>query len=194
MKLFSLLAVFTLSISPMFASQYVGVQLGTDNMNLTNVSHSGLKIGYKAGMKYGYVFENGFRPEFECSYRKSNYSTKYAVGPEDQVFSKEYNNFHSWSYMVNGFYDLGQLAVKQVVPYLGIGVGYCQNVEHKKMRFSRGNSISSKFRDNRFAYQGIAGVKYALDDVYSTNVEYHYFCGKAHAKSHSVELALVRNF
>lgn len=193
MKLLSLLAVFTLSLSPVFATQYVGVHLGTDNMNLTNVSHSGLKIGYKAGVKYGYVFENGFRPEFECSYRESNFSTKYDIGIEDQVYSKEYNNFHSWSYMVNGFYDLGQLSVKQIVPYLGVGIGYCQNVQHKKVRFNN-SSNESKFRDNRFAYQGVIGAKYALDEVYSTTVEYHYFCGQAHAKSHSVELALVRNF
>jgi opacity protein-like surface antigen len=193
MKLLSLITIFIISVSPVFAGQYVALDVGTSDLNLTNVSHSGLKVGLKAGIKYGYTFENGFRPEFECSYRKNNYSTKYSVGDQDLTVSKEYNNFHSWCYMMNGFYDLSNLSVSDIVPYLGVGVGYCQSVQHKKLRQIIGSN-SSKLRDSRFAYQGIVGAKFAINEIYSTAVEYHYFCGQEHAKSHSVELALVRNF
>lgn len=195
MKVLSILALCIVCVSSAFADQYVGVNLGTNQMNITNSSKSGLKTGYKAGLKYGFKSINSFRAEIECTYRQNSYSTKYDTDHQDRLFSKEYNKFHSWAYMANGIFDLNELVTYDIVPYVGAGVGFNQNVHHKKTKnvmLSKTDSV--KMRDDRFAYQGIVGVRYGVSPMYSTCIEYHYFCGHSHAKSHSVELGLLRHF
>jgi len=192
MKLLVLTALFMLSCSNVFSGQYVGLNAGIDSLHLTSGKTQGLKTGYKAGLNYGYVFGNGVRSEVECTYDKNNYKTKYVV-ENDNVVSKEYNNIHSWAYMVNVLYDLKQLAVKEVTPYFGIGVGYCQNTQHNKIKYDS-TTNEDKLKDNRFAYQAILGLKYAINTDYSTALEYHYFCGQSHAKSHRLGLSIIRSF
>lgn len=193
MKLFIIATLCFLSFAFLNAANYVAVELGTQHLELTNQSLSGLKVGYKAGVKIGYIFGNGFRSELEVTYRKNHVRTKYNMGDTDVVMSKEYNNFNSLGYMVNALYDVNQLATKDIIPYIGVGVGYCQNTNQNKIKY---DSVTKedKLRDNRFAYQGIVGMKYAIDADYATALEYHYFCGQSHAKAHSVGLSLIRSF
>ncbi len=191
MKLLSL-ALFILAIAPLSASQYIGIELGTNHLELTNQS-SGLKVGYIAGAKFGYIFDSGIRLEATGHYRRNVRSTKYTFGDTDVVVSKNYQQYHSWSYMVNCLYDLNKIAVNAIVPYVGVGGGYAQNTQHDKQKFDT-TKKSDKLKDGRFAYQGIVGAKYYLNADYSSALEYKYFCGQSHAKDHTVSLSLNRHF
>jgi opacity protein-like surface antigen len=196
-KLFSLLMLIPVLMwaqdPPAPKKQYVGVNVGTDYCFLTNKSNSGLKVGIKAGMTYGYYFDSGFRGELEVSYRKNSFRTKYNSKKDDALVSKEYNGMHSWAYLGNMFYDLNQLTYQQIVPYVGIGVGYGQFTD--KIKYKSDSKVNvEKQRDDRFVYQGIAGARYAINENVFAALEYKYFCGKAHAKDHSIALSLIRNF
>lgn len=191
MKLLSL-ALCILAIAPLSANQYIGLEFGANHIELTN-QDKGLKVGYIAGVKYGYDFDNSVRVEVSSHYRKNVKSTQYVVGDEDQVLSKSYKGLHSWSYMVNCLYDIHQISAKSFVPYIGLGMGYCQNTEHNKVKLGD-IAHSDKLKDNRFAYQGIVGARYGLNADYSTGIEYQYFIGQSHAKHHTVNLSLNRHF
>ncbi len=193
MRILKLIACFMLASAPVLAVQYAAAEFGTTSMELTNRSDSGLKIGYKGAFKYGYLFGNGIRTEFEVSYRRNDFKTVYEVGAADQLISKEHRNFHSWSYMANALFDVASLSYQAFTPYFGVGVGYAQNTEHNKISFET-ETNREKLRDNRFAYQAIGGIKYALDETYSAAIQYQYFCGQSHAKAHSVGLSLIRHF
>lgn len=175
------------------AGQYVGINAGTNNMVVTNGHNPGGKIGFKAGFTYGRTFDSGFRAELACSYAENNNTTKYEIEADDSVLYKRYHHAHSWTYMANCLYDVKQLTFQTVFPYLGVGVGYAQNTV--RLKFKGDNfDHESKEKDNRFAYQAIAGVRYAINDDYLAGLEYNYHCGKSHAKDHSVGLHLIRNF
>jgi len=191
MKLLSL-ALCVLAIAPLSASQYVGLEFGANHVELTDQDKNP-KIGYIAGVKYGYDFDNGVRVELASHYRKNVKSTQYIMGDEDQILSKHHKSLHSWSYMANCLYDITQISVKTFVPYVGIGVGYCQNTEHNTVKYDK-TERADKLKDNRFAYQGIIGARYALNPDYSSSIEYQYFCGQSHAKHHTVNLSLNRHF
>jgi opacity protein-like surface antigen len=195
------LALCVLSIAPVSAiqdigsvvtNQYFGLEVGANHLEMTN-NNKGQKVGYAAGAKYGFDFNNGVRVEFAGKYRKNVKSTKYTLGETDIVLSKEYSSNYSWSYMANLIYDMHQLTTKTFIPYLGVGVGYCQNTQHNKIKYPV-TSNTDKLKDNRFAYQGIVGARYALNVDYSTALEYQYFCGQSHAKHHNVSLSLNRHF
>lgn len=195
MNIVKYIVCFCLAASaPASALQYVSFGGGTDNLKLTNTSDSGLKVGYMGSARVGYLFEQySARAEFEVSYRKSAFSTQYVENQKNELSFKHYRNFHSWAYMFNLHYDANQISVAGIVPYIGAGIGYCQNTEHHKVKYSA-NTDSEKLRDNRFAYQGMLGITYPINEQYKSSIEYHYFCGQQHAKSHSVNLLIVRNF
>jgi opacity protein-like surface antigen len=192
MNLFKLSLLFSLFCSPIFATyQYFGVDIGVNNLEPTNSSNKGLKVGSLGGIKYGYAFNSGIRAEAEIVYRFNTFRTKYNMAGTDIVLSKEYNRFHSWSFMANCIYDIMQLQTQEITPYIGAGVGYCQNTEKHKIK-TNFRSTEDKLKDNRFAYQGIVGVRYAINATMGTALEYNYFCGKNHAKSHSVRMSFNR--
>ncbi len=193
MKFLSFLAVSLFSIFSLSAAQYVGVAAGTNNATLTDQNNKGLKIGAHGMFKYGYVFSSGIRSEAEISYRTGRYKTIYNMSDKEVVSSRVFNSMHSWSYMVNALYDVVQLETYDVVPYFGIGAGFCQNTQNLKEKFDT-RTEEAKIKDKRFAYQGIVGLKYAINENLSTGLEYHYFCGRSHQKDHSVGMTLVRSF
>jgi opacity protein-like surface antigen len=190
-----ILSFCLLTVAPAYAGQYIALGGGTDNLELTNASNSGLKVGFIGSARYGYLLQDySARAEVEVSYRRSHFGTKYKVDNlDDKILSKEYHHFHSWSYMVNLHYDITSISVAGFVPSIGAGIGFCQNTEFRKMKRDFGTS-SGNLRDNRLAYQGIIGLKYPINESYHTSLEYHYFCGKEHAKSHSVNLLIAKSF
>jgi OmpA-OmpF porin, OOP family len=191
-KLLSLIFA-TISITPIFAAQYAGVEIGLNHAILTNHSDTDLKTGMSGSVKYGYCFESGIRAEAQAIYRTNRFKTIYNFAEKDQILSKEYNSHHSWAYMLNVLYDVKPLQTYDIVPYLGLGVGYCQNTENHKLKFDD-HSIQDKLKDNRFAYQGIVGAKYGIQDNIVTGMEYRYFTGNNHKKDHSIAMFVLRTF
>lgn len=192
MKLLTLALSF-LTFSTLAAGQYAGIQTGTDYRNQTAESNRGQKVGFRAGMLYGYDFGSGIRAEAEVSYREGHKRTQYADAGEDQLAYRRYDSHHSWAYMANLCYDVAQLQVWQLTPYFGAGIGYVQAVEHRKVKWVN-ETNSEKRRDSGFAYQGLAGIKYPVADQVSLNAQYCYHIPGPHTKNHSVTVGLVKAF
>jgi opacity protein-like surface antigen len=187
MKKFAFSALCTLFIFPVFGAQYVGINGGLDHTILTSENHNP-KIGYRVGASYGFKFENGFRAEVELGYQKCQFKSVQSL--DDQQSKR---SFHRMSYMANVLYDISQIKISEMTPYVGFGVGYCDTAENYKIT-KESTSTNSKLKDNRFAYQAIVGAKYNINEDYAAAMEYHYFCGQPHAKVHNVGLHLIRNF
>ena len=187
---------FALLLSlPIFltAGQYAGFHAGTDYRNKTDCSNSGQKVGVRAGLVYGYDFGNGLRSEAELSYREGAKRTQYVDSNEDQVAYKRYDSHHEWSYIGNFFYDLNQLTTYSLTPFVGVGAGYVQTVEHLKIK-SVNWTHSEKRRDSGFAYQGMAGLSYPIAEGIRSNVTYCYHVANPHAKNHSVTVGFAKIF
>lgn len=186
---------FALLALPIFlsAGQYAGLMVGTDLRNLTNSSNSGQKVGYRVGGVWGYDFGNQVRTEFEVSYREGHKRTQYSDRAEDQLQFKRLASHHSWAYMANIAYDVGQLKMWNLTPYFGAGVGYVQLVEHTKIQYET-KTDSEKRRDHGFAYQGLAGISYTIADAIRLNVQYCYHIPGPHTKNHSMTVGVVKAF
>lgn len=181
-----------LCVSPVMGQQYFGVDVGTSHAESTNSAKSP-KLGAKAGVRYGYTFDNGFRTELHVVHRRNEFKNNYTLTTNNVKVKEDQHSLRSWSYMVNALYDISQLNINTLVPYVGAGIGYCQNTDSIKTKNLVG-SQRVKEKDNRFAWQGIVGLKYAINSQLSTGLEYHYFCGKAHAKEHSFGVSVMRHF
>ncbi len=188
--------IFTALLSlPIFlsASQYIGIQGGPDYGFKTNGSNTGQKVGYKIGAIYGYNFASQFRAEAEVSYRDAHKRTVYTDKGTDHLISKKYESKHSWSYMVNIAYDINQLTTYSLTPFVGMGVGYGNNVAEFQVKYDK-HTENEKRRDSDFAWQGFAGVSYALADGVTSRVQYTYHRGQQHSINHAVNVAVVKAF
>lgn len=194
MKYFlSILAIaFALSNSA-FAEHYVSAHFGPNHTHLSKESNKGLKMGYKAGLTYGYGFASGIRVEGQISYLKNSYKAIANLNDENVLISKNYHTLQTSTYMANIIYDINDLSYQQIIPYFGFGLGYAKNSDKIKIKESDQSTIS-KTHDDRFAYQGIAGIKYPVNESVFAGLEYHYLCGRSHAKNHSVNMTLSKMF
>lgn len=191
-KLIFLAAIFALPLSVQ-AGQYASLSGGTDYSNRTDDNNHGQKVGYRLGVSYGYKFGNGFRSEFELSYRDGNKRTVYEFS-DGGADKRTHESNHSLSYMANVAYDIGSMSMYGVTPFIGAGVGFCSNTYELKTRIGDEITNKDKANDDRFAWQLIAGAKYPVAEQVDLAMEYKYFCGQYHAKNHSFSAALVRSF
>jgi OOP family OmpA-OmpF porin len=121
-----------------------------------HVDHSpGLGLLGALGMR----FENGFRVEFEVGYRYED--TKKAAGIHTD------GNTSLLNFGPNVLYDIR--TGSRLTPYVGLGVGGADIGYHTTLP---GNSIDNTGLS--FAYQGIAGVAYALSDRLQVTADYRY--------------------
>jgi OmpA-OmpF porin, OOP family len=80
-------------------------------------------------------------------------------------------NANAISVMGNVLYDL-PWSFAGIAPYIGAGIGMAR-VEENRTKGAGVNYIDDS--DNRFAYQGIAGLNWVFNPKWSMNVEYRYF-------------------
>lgn len=192
MRKFLALAVLLFTPFMMNAGQYLGVKGGSDYCHRTDANDHGQKVGYVVGGFYGYKFANDVRGEVEISYRDGHKRTTYVYsdGGDDQ---KTHASNHSMSYMANALYDVAQISTYGVTPFVGAGLGLCSNTYELKTQ--KGDFTNrDKGKDDRFAYQIIAGAKYSIAENMELAAQYNYFVGMMHAKNHSFSLALIRGF
>ncbi len=180
---------------PMFlsAGQYVGIHGGPDYGYQTNASNSGQKVGYQIGAVYGYDIAPQFRAEAEVSYRDAQKRKVYTEKGTDQLLSKKYESKHSWSYMINVAYDIVHLETLSMVPFVGMGIGFGNNVAEYKIKYDD-HVDSEKRRDSDFAWQAVVGVSYKLADGITSRVKYTYHRGQQHSINHGVTAAIVKAF
>ncbi len=126
--------------------------------------------GYVGLGSLGYNFGNGFRAELEGGYRRNDVD-----GVRNSSPGSATGALGVYTAIVNGLYDfdLAPYGINTYgfVPHLGVGVGWAQpRFDHAGTFF--GNTVSGK--DDLFAYQGIAGVDYAVMPNVKVSLDYKY--------------------
>lgn len=126
------------------------IDLGTEIGTTTTNAELEFETGWAALATVGYAFENSWRLEGELGYRANDFSLGSAEVTE-------------WSFMFNALYDF-DLSPSMTFS-LGGGVGYDDaTVKLPGFEDSEGN----------FAYQGIAGLNYALGKRTDLTLTYRY--------------------
>ncbi|HEV2677952.1 MAG TPA: OmpA family protein, partial [Aliidongia sp.] len=154
---------------------YVGAAGGGSFLN--DISPNGGGADTKSQYDNGYVglgtvgwgFGNGFRAELEGGYRRNDLrGVRGSTGGNGGALGTE-------SVMVNGLYDIdpGMFGVQSYgfMPHVGVGVGWARpRFDHASSY--NGNVVSGK--DDLLAYQGIAGVDYAVAPHIKLSLDYRY--------------------
>jgi OOP family OmpA-OmpF porin len=121
--------------------------------------------GWLAGAAAGYEWSSGVALEGELTYRKNELDKVKGMGANIDLGGDE----NSWAAMANAYYHLH--TGTPFTPYIGAGIGVAQLTIDAKPQ----GAAEFKDSDTQFAYQGIAGVSYALTNQLSLGLEYRYF-------------------
>ena len=121
-------------------------------------------IGGAGSVSAGYGFGNGFRAEVEGNVRNNGMN-----GLKSSSFTSPAGNTRTWGLMVNGLYDID--TGTSWTPYVGAGIGLGVVDSH----LSGSNATQYSGTNSQFAYQGIAGVSYAVNENLSLTADYRYF-------------------
>jgi OmpA-OmpF porin, OOP family len=119
-------------------------------------SNATFNTGWVAGGALGYDFI-GLRVEAEGVYRENTGTL--AVGGLSAGF-----NFNEVAIMGNVYYDF--LAGSAIVPYIGGGLG---------VAFLNAGALGQTRQSTQFAYQGILGVGWNIDQTFRLNLEGRYY-------------------
>ncbi|NBX67249.1 MAG: porin family protein [Proteobacteria bacterium] len=125
-----------------------------------------LKNGYSVQGAVGYDY-GMFRSELELSYRRNDVDGHTRNGV---TLGNPGGDSESFAGMINGYVDIPTGTV--VTPYVGAGVGFAR-VDANEYDTSGVDFLDDGETD--FAYQGIAGLDFAIDDALSLYTEYKYF-------------------
>ena len=124
--------------------------------------------GYTGLLNLGYGF-GAFRAELEGAYLANDVN-----GTRGAALANPGGRTRTWAAMVNGFYDINTGTA--FTPYIGGGVG--AGFTNASLTGTRpaGSAVGLyNGSDTTFAYQGIAGVSYALSQNLSLTTDYRYF-------------------
>jgi opacity protein-like surface antigen len=196
--------ILVVSAAPVLAKgPYVGLQGGAVFLSDSDVTQVGTTFsgsfdaGYGGSLTGGYNFDM-VRLEGELFYKTNSFDEVSAAGasiPADGDLS-------ALGLMVNVYYDFKNTTA--FTPFIGVGVGMAK-VYIKDLKI--GALPIADDDDAVFAYQGIAGVGYAINKVLTLDLAYKYtatadasftdFTGvpfEAEYKSHNVMAGVRFNF
>ncbi|MEX2649951.1 MAG: outer membrane beta-barrel protein [Alphaproteobacteria bacterium] len=164
-------AVVVVLAAPALAQEqgwYLGIGGGVDLGSDIDVTGTGiatdaeLDLGFAAVGTIGYAYGNGIRTELELGYRANDVGDISGVagggGDTDTINA-----------MVNALYGFD--TESDFTPYVGAGVGWLRH------GFDNVTPIGGGFIDDDdggFAYQGIAGLGYALTETIELFIDYRY--------------------
>lgn len=165
-------AAVSLLASPALAADegfYIGVGGGANLIHGDDINGNGFNsdVEHEAGFVgtgvIGYKYTNGFRNELELGYRKNRIDEIANVSAEGDT--------EVYSAMVNLLFDL-DITNTNIDTYIGGGAG-AAFIRHDKVGAVQGTSLD----DSEFtpAFQGIAGISYALSDKADLYLNYQYF-------------------
>ena len=149
---------------------YIGLEGGASWMLNSTISDSVLgniatsypNLGFAAGAVVGYDFV-GPRVELEGVFR-SNTTTVRDANPGDGIDFSTQGTVNQWGVMANAYYDFN--AGGTLVPYVGAGVGAA---------FLNGFAGGATTNATAFAYQGIVGVGYNVNEAIRINLDARYY-------------------
>jgi outer membrane protein OmpA-like peptidoglycan-associated protein len=148
---------------------YLGLGAGAVFPEDSDVTGTGVNVstefdtGYSVIGALGYAYRNGFRSEFELGYRDVNIDSVSGVTTGS-------GDVDVFSFMANGYYDFRNKTAW--TPYLGLGIGGA------KINADAVSPISGSVLDDSdlvFAFQGMAGVTYDINEQLSMFADYRYF-------------------
>ncbi len=152
---------------------FVGIMGGANFTGDQDVSGTGVGInrsvdtdtGYAVIPSIGYRFGNGLRSEIELGYRKNDVDgVSGSTSGSGEIKAR--------SAMLNLLYDVNMNG--RVSPYIGGGIGYAK-VRYDGVQPVGIPGIGVNDSDRVFAYQGIAGLSYAVSNAVELAAEYRYF-------------------
>src|SRR6266496_1880321 len=148
---------------------YIGAEGGLNWMFNSTVNPPGPvnninlspQLGWAAGGMIGYDFV-GPRVELEGLYRQNNANVNFSgVGGGFGGFGV---NIQQVSVMANLLYDFNFGSA--IVPYIGAGAG---------VAFINASAFGATSNTTQFAYQGMIGLGYRIDENWRVNLEGRYF-------------------
>ena len=147
---------------------YLGAGIGANWTRDTDITGAGTNVsadfdtGWVGALSMGWAYGNGLRSEVEFGYRHNDLdSLSGAVAGSGDA--------SSWRGLINAYYDFK--TETPLTPYLGVGIGAARvSLEANPFGASRLDDS-----DTAFAYQGIAGVGYRLNDSAQVFADYRYF-------------------
>ena len=128
-----------------------------------------IQTGYNAGGRFGYK-SGPMRYEGEVYYihgSVDNFSIAYIMQTGVTGYS------HAIPVMANVYFDWDDTG-NDLAPFLGAGIGYAHIVTKLASTGPLGYT-AFKGSDNKFAYQGTAGINYYFAENYSAGISYRYF-------------------
>lgn len=139
----------------------------TQEQDFSGGASGELDEGYAVSGAVGYNFGAGWRSELEVAYRNNDVdSLENAAGAS---LPSPGGDVTSTAFMFNGYYDLPTGTA--LTPYVGAGIGLARvNVDYD----SAGVNIADE-DSTEFAYQGVAGLSYAISPNADLFAEYKYF-------------------
>lgn len=159
--------LFAASVSAQDAGPYVGLGVGlveAPSTTVTDVASRSVKFdrGLMGSLAFGYDYGSNWRSEIELSRRTNDLDTVAGTNAAGKM--------QATSLMLNALYDFD--INSPVTPYLGAGLGYSQ-VKLKNASPFGASSINDS--DRALAYQGIAGLSFAVTEAVDLFADYRYF-------------------
>ena len=129
----------------------------TNDAGSTGSWDYGTSYGIGAALGY-YVPNSDFRTELEYTYRDLELDSSITDGVPSGG-----GDLDGHSFMVNGYYDFKP--VYKFRPYIGVGVGATH---------IRSTQAGASLSETSFAYQGMLGAAYDVNDANTVNFGYRY--------------------
>jgi OOP family OmpA-OmpF porin len=142
----------------MFNSSFTSTLTVPPFFSASTTSRTSYNTGFVVGGVVGYDFI-GPRVELEGAYRE-NYGTLSVGGFSGNAGVQ----FNQANIMGNLYYDF--FAGQTFVPYIGAGAG---------VAFINAGALGSQVNSTQFAYQGILGVGWNIDQTFRLNLEGRYY-------------------
>lgn len=154
---------------------FVGIMGGVNFSGDQDISGTGVGInrnvdtdtGWAVMPSIGYRYGNGVRTEFELGYRSNDVD-----GVSGAAAAASGGEITAKSAMLNLLYDVD--TGSRLMPYVGAGIGYAQ-VDYDGVRPVGVGVNRINDDDNVFAYQGMAGLSYWVNESLEVAAEYRYF-------------------
>ncbi len=167
------IAAVLLAVAPAIAAAesinvYVDIAGGANFLEDSDISGTGLSTeadfdpGFAIKAAIGNALGSGLRFEAEVAYRQNDADSVGGSSADGDV--------SAWSLMGNAIYDIKTGG--RLTPYIGVGAGVA-GIDWNDVSPVGGGSVDDN--DTVFAYQGIAGAAYAINDNLQLTLDYRYF-------------------
>ena len=122
--------------------------------------------GFATGIGFGYDYGNGWRSEVDFEYRTNEYS-RVSVDNSDDLSG---GDFSSAILYLHGIYQFKSAAMS-VTPYVGIGLGWVQEIDFDA---SAGGVTRSYSDSGDLAYRFLAGIERAINEQWHLQAQVNY--------------------